>query len=461
MKKTIKIMPLAVACAMASGAAIGSGFALIEQNASGMGNAYAGQAASAQDASTIYFNPAGMTRLQGRQAAGALHLILPSAEFNNTGTTPAFSTIVGGGPYALNGNGGDAGDLAFVPNAYLSWQLTPNWFVGVGINAPFGLKTEYDANWMGRFHALKSEVKSVNVNPSVAYKLSDAVSLGFGLNWQRAQAVLTKAVNYSFVASAGGIPGVPLNTEGANKIDGHDDSWGWNVGAMFNIGKDTRIGIAYRSAVSHTLSGSAQFSGRPAAVNAILGGAAGPIFAAAAAAQVGDSPITADIKLPANASWSIFHQLNPKWDLMADISWTQWSSVHTLNIVRNTGFVLESTPFQWKNTWRVGAGANYHLNPNWTLRAGIAYDQTPTSDAYRTPRLPDEDRFWLSIGGQYRISKAAKIDFGYAHLFVKDPAVNNSGPPSLTPALAAGRGGLIGNYDSNVNILSAQFTYSF
>src|SRR5436190_11320268 len=136
-----------------------AGFALIEQNASGLGNAYAGQAASAQDASTIFFNPAGMTLLPGRQVVGAIHAIGPKAEFNNAGTTLAPLQT------RLGSNGGDAGGWAFVPNAYLSWQLTPSVFVGVGLNAPFGLKTEYSPEWMGRFHGVTSEVKTININP--------------------------------------------------------------------------------------------------------------------------------------------------------------------------------------------------------------------------------------------------------------------------------------------------------
>lgn len=463
MKTTRTLISCAVAGALSASAAgaLASGFQLMEQNASGLGNAYSGQAAAAENASTIFFNPAGMTRLPGRQAVGALHAIIPSVKFNNTGTTPAVSTILGAGPFALNGNGGDAGDLALVPNLYLSWQLDPKWFAGVGVSAPFGLKTDYDANWMGRFHALKSEFRSINVNPTVAFKVNDSFSIGFGVNWQRAEAELTKAVNYSFVASAGGIPGVPNNTEGSNKIEGDDDAWGFNLGFLFKAGPNTDIGISYRSAMKYTLSGSAAFFGRPAAVVAVLGGVAGPAAAAAAAAQVGDSRVTAELKLPATASWGIFHRLNPQWDLLADITWTEWSTLQALNIVRDTGFVLESTPFNWRDTWRVGVGANYRPNQVWTVRFGVAYDQTPTSDTFRTPRVPDQSRTWLAIGAQYKVSSAGAIDIGYAHLFVKDAAINMTGPPSLTAAQAAGRGSLVGNFHNKVDILSIQYRHAF
>jgi long-chain fatty acid transport protein len=453
-KKHLAGLAVGAAFAGTAGGTYAAGFQLTEQNASGLGNAYAGQSAAAQDASTIFFNPAGMTRLPGRQVVGAVNLIKPSATFNNTGTTPAISTITGAGPFALNGNGGDAGDLAFVPNAYLSWQLSSQAYVGVGINAPFGLKTDFDSNWMGRFHALKSEVKTINVNPSVAFKVNEAISLGFGLNWQRIEAELTKAVNYSFLASAGALPGVPNNTEGSNKIEANDSAWGYNLGVLFKAGSKTDIGLAYRSSMNYTLSGTVGFQGRPAAVQATLG-------IPTVANQAGDGAITANVKLPATFSAAVKHQINAMWDVLADATWTQWSSLQSLDIVRSNGFLLESTPFRWRDTWRFGLGANYHLNEPWTIRFGVAYDQTPTSDTFRTPRVPDQSRTWVALGAQYRVSRAGAIDVGYAHLFVRDASVNLSGPPALAPALVAGRGSLVGTFDNKVDIFSIQYRHSF
>lgn len=463
MRKRNKIIMLSVFSALggASGSALASSFALIEQSASGLGNAYAGQAAAAEDASTIFFNPAGMTRLPGRSFVVVGNLIKPSATFNNTGSTAAVSTTGGAGPFALNGNGGDGGDLALVPNAYLSWQLGPKLFAGVGVSVPFGLKTEYDANWMGRFHAIKSELKTININPSIAYKINDTIAVGAGLNWQRVEAELTKAVNYSFVASAGGIPGVANNTEGSNKIEGSDSTWGFNLGVMINPSPATNIGLAYRSAMAYKLSGTVAYFGRTAFLDSVLAGAFGPGVAAAAGAQIGDSPVTADVKLPASFSAAFKHQLNAQWDVLADATWTQWSSLKSLDVVRSSGVLLESTPFNYQDVWRIGLGANYRPNDAWTVRAGIAYDQTPTSDIYRTPRIPDQDRTWLALGGQYRISKASAIDFGYAHLFVKSASIALTGPPALSAAASAGRGRLIGNFDNKVDILSVQYRHSF
>lgn len=442
-----KIGLACLAAGLTQGAAA-SGFQLMEQNASGLGNAYAGAAAAAEDASTVFFNPAGMSRLGGRQVVVVGHVIKPSARFNNTGSTAA------AGGFTTGPNGGDAGDYTFVPNAYLTWQVDPKWTAGVGINVPFGLTTDYDTNWVGRFHALRSDLVTVNVNPSLAYKINDRFSVGFGVNWQRAEAELTKAVNYSFVAAAAGVPGVPAGTEGTNRISGNDTAWGYNFGALFDLTSQTRVGLTYRSAIGFKLGGTVTYAGRPAALQAALG-------VPALAAQIGDGPVTADLKLPATASAAFKHSLNARWDLLADVTWTQWSSFKSLVVVRTGGPVLENTPENWRDTWRVGVGINYHADQQWTYRAGVAYDQSPVPEEYRTPRIPDQDRLWFALGAQYKVSRAGALDVGYAHIFVRDPVINATGAPALSTAHVLGRGALVGNYDSKIDIVSVQYRHSF
>lgn len=378
-----------------------AGFALIEQNASGLGNAYAGQAAAATDASTIFFNPAGMTYLPDRQVVMAGHLIRPQAEF--TGTSPL-----------TGGNGGDAGDLALVPNAYLVYRLTPDVYLGMGLNAPFGLKTEYDSDWKGRTQAIKSEVKTINLNPSVAFKLSDTLSLGAGVSIQYAEATLTN--------SAGGA--------GVATVKGDDYGWGFNLGALWQASETTRIGLAYRSEVEQALAGDAGFS----------------------TAVTLNGPVTADLTLPDSASLSLFHTLDSRWDLLADISWTGWSDFRELRIVRSNGVVLGTpTKENWRDSYRYSLGANYYLNDRLTLRGGLAFDETPVSDAFRTARIPDQDRTWIAFGAQYRLSPKSVIDVGYAHLFIRDAALDKV-ENGVT---------LTGSYEASVDILSAQITLNF
>ena len=210
-----------------SGTVAASGFALIEQSASGLGNAYAGGAASAEDASTVFFNAAGMSQVKGSQVVVAVHAIKPSAKFSDTGSSPASAS---GQP--LGGNGGDAGSLAYVPNFYYVMDVNPQTKFGLGINAPFGLKTEYDAGWAGRFQALKSEVKTVNVNPTLSYQMNEIVTLGLGVDYQKIDAELTNNV----VLGAGVV--------GAAKVSGSDNAWGYNLGALIRVSPDSRVGVA-------------------------------------------------------------------------------------------------------------------------------------------------------------------------------------------------------------------------
>lgn len=383
-----------------------AGFALVEQNASGLGNAYAGAAAVAEDASTVYFNPAGMTRLPDSQVAVVGHLIKPRMEFSGT-----VSPAIGGG------DGGDAGGLAFVPNAYYAFRLTPRVHLGVGLNSPFGLKTEYDSGWIGRTQAIKSELKTVNLNPSLAYKVNDAFSIGAGISIQRIEATLTNQIH-------------PLFNASRIEIKGDDYGWGFNLGALWQVGPATRLGLAYRSKVDYTLEGSATVANFP---------------------LVPGGPVSADITMPDSASLSLSHRLSSKWDLLADVTWTGWSAFDKLRIVRADGSELSNTPEHWNDILRYSLGATWHLSDKLSLRGGVAYDEAPVSDRYRTPRIPDGARTWLAVGGQYRMSGRSAIDFGYAHLFVNDVGLHSAGGGST----------LNGQYDSQIDILSAQYTRSF
>ena len=400
-KKSMVSWSVAAALLAMSGGAVASGFALIEQNASGMGNAFAGGAANAEDASTVFFNPAGMSRLKGKQIVVAGHAITPSAKFTGRGTP------------GNNNMGGDAGGTAFVPNAYFTMELKPELRFGLGLNAPFGLQTSYDPAWTGSHQAIKSSIKTINVNPSMSYQINDALSVGVGLNYQHITGELSE--------NKGGALGVAV-------IQGTDNAWGYNFGALYNVSPTTRVGMAYRSSMSYTLKGTVTTS-----------------------LPFANGPVSLDVKLPDSFSMSAFHQYSDKWDVMADITMTGWSSFKQVKIVDGTGATISNTPENWKDTVRVALGVSHHYSDKWTSRGGVAYDQAPVTDAFRTARIPDNNRIWLAFGGQYKLSAAGAIDVGYAHLFVKDSAINGSNP---APAL-------VGTYKNSVDIVSAQYTYSF
>lgn len=459
--RQIVVRSLSVATVSAAGfsQAHAAGFALSEQNASGLGNAYAGVAASAEDASTIYFNPAGLTALPaGRQVVFALHAINPSTQFRD-GSSLAAAGIKAPGlanPYASSGSGGDAGSMAYVPNGYFAMRLDPRWSIGVGINSPFGLKTQYDDNWSGRFQGIKSELKSINVNPTVAYKASDRISLGFGVNYQQVDATLTKAVNYTAVVGASSLASAVAigNVEGRNELKVSDSAWGYNFGATLQVSDATRLGIAYRSSIKYRLTGT-QTATHPvtgsAGANTIINGNPG----------TQDQNIAIGVKLPDTFSFSGVHKLNEKWDLLGDVSWTGWAKIPELRVQFSVaGAADDVTQMKFRNTMRTSIGANYRYSDSIKLRFGAAYDESPVPDEYRTVRLPDSNRTWLTFGAQYRPNREGTLDAGFAYIMMKDGPINNNGDVAAT-ALGFPRGQVNGSYSSSIRILSVQYTYLF
>ncbi|HZP91531.1 MAG TPA: OmpP1/FadL family transporter [Burkholderiales bacterium] len=419
MKRQWKQATLAVAVASAMGSVAGSasaaGFALIEQSASGMGNAFAGAAATAEDASTIFYNPAGMSKLSGPQFAVAGHAIDVSLKFSNNGSSSVPGPLTGG-------DGGNAGGVAFVPNGYFVMPVNDRWTVGLGVNAPFGLKTDYDSDWVGRFQGIKTEVSGINYNPAVSYKISDNVSVGFGIDYQKFDAELTNAI----------FTGGP---EATSKLDASDDGWGWNAGVLAQLTPTTRVGVSYRSKIHYKLEGTNLVS---APVNL-------------------SNSVQTDLTVPDMASLSAVQKLGDSWDLLGDVTYTRWDSIDTLTVVNSAnGSTLDTLPLKFRNTWRASLGANYYYSEKWTFKGGLAWDQTPVQDQYRTVRLPDNDRKWLAVGAKYRVTNSAAIDMGYAHLFISNASINN------TSTQASGfTSTVVGNYTGSIDIFSLQYTQSF
>lgn len=469
--------PLAVAvggCALAvaAGQAQGAAFALAEQSASGMGTAFAGGAAEAADASTVWMNPAGMVRLP-MQLVAALHVVTPSIEFNNDGSIAALNQPLGD-------SGGNAGSHNYLPNFYFTVPVTRELYFGLGVNPPFGLVTWYGSGFVGRYQAIESTLKTINVEPALAWKFNDQWSLGVGVNWQRIDATLTQATNYSgaliqgatALAAAGQIPQtlVPQiaaatpGLDGYGSINGRDSAWGWNIGVLFNRNDRQRVGAQYRSSMKYDVVGSASFSHPvppvPGTVPPTLAPIVGQIANLVNASPTfADGGVTLAVELPPSANLSYFGALDDRWDVMADAKWTGWSTIPELKVVRTNGAVLTDQKWDYKDSWRLSAGVNYHHSDQWLLRGGIAWDQTPTNDTDRSPRLPDSDRVWLSAGAQYVWDKHWKFDFGFTYIFAQSPPIDHY--PDPTPASVAAYGQLKGTYDASVTMVSGQVTYSF
>ncbi|MBI5785796.1 MAG: transporter [Rhodocyclales bacterium] len=411
----------AVALAALAPSAWAAGFALQNQNGSGNGNAFAGAAAAAEDAGTIFFNPAGMTLLQeGHSIALGGTVLDRSIEFTNKGTV----AVPTGFP--LGTNGGDAGGTSVIPFGYWSMSLSPALRVGLGISPTFGNKTEYDTTFIGRFSGYYAELQQININPAVAYKLNDAVSLGFGINYALNEIEFRQMVP---IGAATQTPAI---------LKGDDDGWGWNVGAMFRIGPATRLGIAYRSTIEFDLEGTQTVVGVPA----------------------NSFAIKSKLETPDSFSMALSQKLDDRWELLGDLTWTGWSSIKTLPVIRSsTGTQVTSLSYNFEDTWRVGIGANYLLNDAWKLRIGTAYDKSPVkNDADRTMTLPDADRTWLAFGARYTLSKETSVDLGYSHIFFKKVSTERAVPMTTPPF---GTQTVRGEFETSADLLSVQLNHRF
>ncbi len=406
-----------------------AGFSLLEQTGSGIGDSYAGAAASADDASVMFFNPAGLALLNSPQVTVAAHAIDLGTKFHDKGST---LPLAGLGALPAGATRSDAGDVIPLANAYLAWPINDRTVFGFAVNTPFGLKTEYDDPWVGRFQGIKSELTTVNANPSLAVKVSDTLSLGFGADYQHAHAELTNAV---LLGPA---------TEGRARLDVSDDTWGWNAGAIFTVPSSaTRIGVSYRSQMAYTLTGDTNVS--------TLAGQ--PIAAASGPTKIG-------VTFPDSANLSVAQPLNDSLELRADANWMNWSKVGTLFATNTaTGTPRDVLQFGFKDTTRIALGVNYKQNEQWTFRAGTAWDQSPVTDDVRTVRLPDNDRWWASVGTRWQPTKNLMLDAAYAHLFVRNTDIALTRQQTGAPAAFAST--VLGDYDNSVNIVSLQLTWAF
>jgi long-chain fatty acid transport protein len=447
-----RLIPALLSIAFA-GAASASGFQLYgEQGASGIGNAGAGSAASAENASTVYYNPAGMTQLPQYAISAGGTGVYTKFEFTNNG-----SDVAG---FNNAGTGGNAGGWGFVPNGYGSMALTKDIYIGIGIGAPFGLATAYSTPWIGSPQSTSFDIKTYNINPSIAWRAAEWVSLGAGLNVQKVEATY-KRIASAAVNPANGRPvGITncaapppsaavaavwtaCNTPIKMGLD--DWAWGWNVGALFTLAPQTKIGLAYRSQVKYNTSGNVNGNGPSPAFNSAV-----------------SSNVSADIDMPDTFVISLSQGIGENWELLGDISWTGWSSIPQVDIIRtspttrypagSTAQVLET---KFDDAWRFAVGANYKVNEAWKLRFGLAYDQTPVPSAeYRLTSLPDNNRTWFSTGVQWKPEKNMALDFGVAYLYLKDADINND-------QRLQGRGLVKGSYDDACWLIGGQASMNF
>lgn len=363
-----------------------AGFSILEQSAAGLGSSLAGMTANTDDPGAVFFNPASSAWIEETRIMLGVHSLIGNVRYSERN-----SNVVGKQDRNIT-------SPAFVPNLYLVQPLTENLNLNLGISATSGTSTTYRDRWQGRYFALKTEVSVIEISPSLSYKITDELSLGIGLLAQYAKAEMSQAADFS-----------PFG-DGQLKLKGDSTAFGYSLGLLYRPTSTTKIGLGWRSKLSHTI----DFDSRLR------------IPAAAAPYVGGKSRITgkakSDLTLPASANLGIQQEITEKLTLLFDVSWTQWSDMKELKVKfkKNAvpGVNERNEIMKWKDNWRFALGAEYKLNEKWTLRNGVAFDHTPVRNKdLRVAKLPDTNRLWVSLGATYKISEQLCIDAAFTHLF--------------------------------------------
>lgn len=397
MKKVMLKTTLSLAVALASTQIFAAGFAINEQSISGMGTGFAGRSSSADDASTIFGNPAGMSRLKREQVTGGVALLDAHTDISHASSSPNSGS-----------NDGDMVPFIAVPMGYYVKPIDDHWAFGIGMYAPFGLITDYENGFAGRYFGSKSEVKVMTLQPTVSYAFNDKVSIGFGPTINRIEGTLES--NLSLTQAA---------PDGKVKIKGDDTALGYNIGVLVQATDSTRVGLTYHSKVKYTLEGDTK-------VNYGLLSRFGQ-----STSQKYDASL--DVTTPESVDLSITHELNDQWTLYAGSTWTRWSRLKDITVenegvprILASSFGTITEEQNWHNTWAHAIGASYKLNKQWVLRTGLSIDQAPTNNVNRSPRIPTGDRTIFSVGAGWSPTDDLTIDVAYSYLKEEDVKINNS-----------------------------------
>ncbi len=439
----VTVLALGIAGALAfASSAHAAGFQLKENSVKGQGMSFAGTAAKTGDSSVVLNNPAVMTQFEGNTFQADVTAIDLNYEFEGT-ATDAFGQPMTGG------DGGNAGGVTPVPAMSYIRKLDNGVALGAMISAPFGLKTEYEDNWVGRYFAHTSDVRIVDLTLSGAIDITERFSVGLGAIVSRADVTLSRSVDFGTLLYSNPqtrpLPFArPQAADGFIEIQGDDNGLGWVVGAHWRPTDALSFGASYRSEIDYELAGTADWT-VPGNVAAVFGASpmTAPLFQ--------DGPGGANLTTPSVLSIGAHWQVNERFALAASFAETGWSSLREVRIEFENPDPDAVEPFEWDDSTFVSLGAEYKLNDSWTLRGGLADDQTPTSLVHRTPRLPDDDRRWYSIGATWAVSDALDVNFAFSHLKPDNPRVDATSSGSR----------IAGPFDGSANLYGVSAQYRF
>jgi len=441
----LSALAFGIAGALTVGQAQASGFQLKENSVKAMGAAFAGAGVNETDSSVVANNPATMARFSGTTMQADVTAIDLSYEFKGSGTDAIGRPMNGG-------NGGDAGDIAAVPALSVIHKLDNGLAFGAMVSAPFGLKTEYDNDWVGRYYAHTSDVEIVDLTLAAALDIvPDRFSVGAGIIYSRADVTLSKSVDFgSLLFSNPATRPLPFArpqaADGFAEIQGDDTGFGWTVGANFKPTDKLAIGVSYRSEIDYELEGTADWT-VPGNVAAVFSASptTAPLFR--------DGAALAKLTTPSVLNVDLRYDFTDSFSMMASYAETGWESLREVRIEFANPDPDSVEPFNWKDTTFASLGAEYKLNESWTLRGGVAYDETPTHIETRTPRLPDANRMWYSLGASWAATQALEVNFGYTRIEPNSPKIDLHSETSLQT--------LVGPFDGAANLYGVSAQYKF
>ena len=470
-----KHLPLIIAAALGlmTTGAHASGYRFGSQSVAAQGTADA-SGAEANDASTIFYNPAGMSRLEGTQISAGATVVVPHSSYTDTGSTRFTGSRTGGTQAS-----GYAPDAVAAPSLYATKKLNDQWTVGLGLFVPYGAKLDYGSTWNGRYALTDVLVEAITINPSVSFKLNQHHSFGFGIDAEHMKAELGQAVDVPGTIAAlrtpanaaqgaalirqittlGGNPAL-LATAGDGRGENEVKDWGYgfNLGYLFTLDENTRFGLSYRSSISHNMRGSTLWDFSNSTSDRVVNGVL------AAASHRANSAALVSLRTPDTLSANVFHQFDSKWAGMADVTWSRHNRLGNLDIeFPGTTEGAEVIRQQWKNTVRVAAGGNYAYNENLTLRAGVAFDESPVQNAeLRHPALPDSDRMQYSLGMNWKLDARSSIDLAYSYVDFKDAQVNYTNLCNTLSRTCTGNGETTrGTYKTHLSLIGVSYNYKF
>jgi long-chain fatty acid transport protein len=439
MRRTMILAAAWAACAVSP--AFAAGYGLKEHSADAMAAAYAGAAATDRDASYLVYNPAASAGVDGLDMSASLVAILPGSSADYTTALTSAGTPAGGGTKPS----GFISD-ALVPAFALRYRIDDKLTFGLSISAPWGLRTDYKTSWAGRYYALKSSLLTINATPSLAYRIAPELTLGAGVQIELGQGTLSSAIDTGTLGALNGIPGsIPGAQDSFARLSGHNWTFGYVVGAIWRPSPDLSLGISYRSSLQHDLKGPLSFrlSGTGAIIHALTG-----LFS--------NTNQTTPLTMPDMIDAGVREDFSDTWSGMAELDWTHWSRFRALTVIpANPAQPNDVTTTRWNDAVFGSLGVEYRASPTWTWRAGIAYDQSPTADGTREPRIPDADRIWISGGARIRLDDAFDLNVTASRLFNLKTRI------ALDPTLPGGalRGTLIGTTQSYVNVAGIELSW--